>query len=79
MGGTMGGVLQIFFNAGEAAVSALPASSSSGFAWCEALTAGVKGVEFYGGATAGMRTVLDAIVPMADVLREKGPSGMHVL
>lgn len=34
---------------------------------------------FYGGAKAGMRTVLDAVVPAADVLRKKGPSGTLLL
>ncbi|CAM9723326.1 unnamed protein product [Ectocarpus sp. 12 AP-2014] len=87
MGGTMGGVLQIFFSAGDAALSSPPpppssSSSSSqeqaqeggGAAWCRAFEAGVVGVEFYGGAKAGMRTVLDAIVPAAEVLGRKGPS-----
>lgn len=81
----MGGVLQIFFSAGDAALSSPPPpppSSSQereqeggGAAWCRAFVAGVVGVEFYGGAKAGMRTVLDAIVPAAEVLRREGPSG----
>lgn len=83
----MGGVLQIFFSAGDAALSSPPPPPSSsspsqeqeqeggGAAWCRAFVAGVVGVEFYGGAKAGMRTVLDAIVPAAEVLRRKGPSG----
>lgn len=36
------------------------------------------GVEFYGGAKAGMRTVLDAIVPAAEVLTKKGVSGTGI-
>lgn len=79
----MGGVLQIFFSAGDAALSSpTPAvgeggdAEGGGTAWCRAFVAGVEGVEFYGGAKAGMRTVLDAVVPAADVLRNKGPSGM---
>lgn len=86
MGGTMGGVLQIFFSAGEAALSSpKPAVDSGGgeggggdgvgAPWCQAFVAGVEGVEFYGGAKAGMRTVLDAIVPAAEILQNKGPSG----
>lgn len=76
----MGGVLQIFFNAGEASLS-LPSLDVSaetdgvGAAWCKAFVAGVEGVEFYGRAKAGMRTFLDAVVPAAEVLREKGASG----
>ncbi|CAM9382406.1 unnamed protein product [Laminaria digitata] len=46
-----------------------------GAAWCRAFVAGVEGVEFYGGAKAGMRTVLDAIVPAAEVFQSNGPSG----
>ncbi|CAM9888586.1 unnamed protein product [Hapterophycus canaliculatus] len=83
MGGTMGGVIQIFFNTGEAALSPSPSAvgdggeeeSGGGAAWCRAFVAGVTGVEFYGGATKGMRTVLDAVVPAAEVLSQKGPSG----
>lgn len=76
----MGGVLQIFFSAGDAALSsstpAVEEAEGGGTAWCRAFVAGVEGVEFYGGAKAGMRTVLDAVVPAADVLRQKGPSGI---
>lgn len=81
----MGGVLQIFFSAGDAGLSPSPSSSAAavvegqqegGRAWCRAFVAGVEGVEFYGGAKAGMRTVLDAVVPAAEVLRQKGPSGI---
>ena len=74
----MGGVLQIFFSAGDAALSspAHTGEEGGGTAWCRAFVAGVEGVEFYGGAKAGMRTVLDAVVPAAEVLRKKGPSGM---
>lgn len=81
MGGTMGGVLQIFFSAGDAALSSpTPAvKEGGGGAWCQAFVAGVEGVEFYGGAKAGMRTVLDAVVPAADVLRTKGLSGMYAV
>ena len=92
MGGTMGGVLQIFFSAGEASLASQepPGSAadskkggggegrdSVGAAWCRAFVAGVEGVEFYGGAKAGMRTVLDAIVPAAKVLQNRGPSGEY--
>lgn len=83
----MGGVLQIFFSAGDACLAPSPSSPSpsplpaeeqqeGGRAWCRAFVAGVEGVEFYGGAKAGMRTVLDAVVPAAEVLRQKGPSGI---
>ncbi len=81
----MGGVLQIFFSAGDAALSPSPSPAaaaeggSSGAAWCRAFVAGVEGVEFYGGAKAGMRTVLDAVVPAAEALRKNGPSGMWVV
>lgn len=77
----MGGVLQIFFSAGEASLAStagsgvLQGGEGGGAAWCRAFVAGVEGVQFYGGAKAGMRTVLDAIVPAAEVLRKKGPSG----
>eukprot|EP00752_Nemacystus_decipiens_P007043 g6316.t1 len=84
MGGTMGGVLQIFFSAGDAALSSPTPevekggeAEGAGTAWCRAFVAGVEGVEFYGGAKAGMRTVLDAVMPAADVLRTQGPAGFE--
>ncbi|CAM9954739.1 unnamed protein product [Choristocarpus tenellus] len=79
MGGTMGGVLQIFFGAGEAKLAAEvnPVSGArvgSG-GWPEAFVAGVEGVKVYGGAEVGMRTVLDAVVPAAEILAKEGASG----
>ncbi|CAN0380394.1 unnamed protein product [Discosporangium mesarthrocarpum] len=78
MGGTMGGVLQIFFNSGEAALAARAGAGTgvgAGRGWTEAFVAGVEGVKLYGGAEVGMRTVLDAVIPAAMVLQKEGAAG----
>jgi len=38
--------------------------------WSPALTAGVKAMTFYGGASTGMRTMLDALIPAIDELNQ---------
>ena len=39
-------------------------------AWVEALGAGLDAVKFYGGATVGMRTMLDALEPGIEALKK---------
>jgi len=47
-------------------------SSSEESPWVRALGGGVRAIEKYGGATVGMRTLLDALVPAVDVLTRGG-------
>ncbi|CAJ1952171.1 unnamed protein product [Sphenostylis stenocarpa] len=75
MGGTSGIIYTIFF---KAAHSHLKASSHSGVTskqWAEALEASIAAVSKYGGASAGYRTLLDALIPASSVLEEKLNSG----
>ncbi|KAK7364151.1 hypothetical protein VNO80_12588 [Phaseolus coccineus] len=75
MGGTSGIIYTIFF---KAAHSHLKESSHSGVTskqWAEALTASIAAVSKYGGASAGYRTLLDALIPASLVLEEKLNSG----
>lgn len=62
VGGSSGVLASIFF---AAAASALAA----GAAWPEALAEGVARVQGYGGARAGDRTLLDALIPAVEALR----------
>ncbi|XP_027357792.1 putative 3,4-dihydroxy-2-butanone kinase isoform X1 [Abrus precatorius] len=75
MGGTSGIIYTIFF---KAAYSHLKESSHSGVTskqWAEALAASIAAVSKYGGASAGYRTLLDALIPACSVLEEKLNSG----
>ncbi|KAK7250727.1 hypothetical protein RIF29_33349 [Crotalaria pallida] len=75
MGGTSGIIYTIFF---KAAYTQLKASSHSGVTskqWAEALAASIAAVSKYGGASAGYRTLLDALIPASLVLQEKLDEG----
>ncbi|CAM9468320.1 unnamed protein product, partial [Phaeothamnion confervicola] len=76
MGGTSGAIIEIFFAAGQAAVRSA-ARSTSGASWAGAFVAGTEAVRFYGGADVGMRTMVDALAPAADILKERGPGGFE--
>ena len=65
MGGTSGVLLSILFTATGAALVA-------GADWPAALAQGVERVQFYGGAAPGDRTLLDALLPAVEVLRQGG-------
>eukprot|EP00183_Erythrolobus_madagascarensis_P002257 CAMPEP_0185849564 /NCGR_PEP_ID=MMETSP1354-20130828/4035_1 /TAXON_ID=708628 /ORGANISM="Erythrolobus madagascarensis, Strain CCMP3276" /LENGTH=267 /DNA_ID=CAMNT_0028550119 /DNA_START=57 /DNA_END=860 /DNA_ORIENTATION=+ len=68
MGGTSGVLYSLGFNAAATALSARVASggTSSTEHWLAALKAGGDAISFYGGAKAGMRTMLDALFPAAE-------------
>ncbi|KAH6803293.1 Dihydroxyacetone kinase [Perilla frutescens var. frutescens] len=75
MGGTSGVIYDIFF---KAAYAQLKANSNSGITalhWAGALEAAIAAVSKYGGAKAGYRTLLDALIPASSVLKEKLASG----
>ena len=68
MGGTSGVLLELFFRKMS---STLARASSIGKAeLCEAFDAGVNAISLYGGAKAGSRTMLDALLPAAAALVE---------
>jgi dihydroxyacetone kinase len=62
MGGTSGALLEIFFRAAATDLSKGTSGTESA-GWISALRAGSEAIQFYGGAKAGMRTMLDALVP----------------
>ena len=65
MGGSSGVLLSILFTAAGVALD-------EGRLWPEALAQGVSRMQHYGGAKRGDRTMLDALVPAVEVLREGG-------
>ncbi|KAK6925471.1 DhaL domain [Dillenia turbinata] len=74
MGGTSGILYDIFCKAACAQLkaSAQPVAARQ---WAEALEAGIVAVSKYGGAKAGYRTMLDALIPASEVLRERLNAG----
>ncbi|KAI4352064.1 hypothetical protein L6164_006350 [Bauhinia variegata] len=75
MGGTSGIIYTIFC---KAAYAQLKASSHYGVTskqWAEALQASIAAVSKYGGASAGYRTFLDALIPASSVLQERLNAG----
>ncbi|MED6221454.1 hypothetical protein PIB30_054884 [Stylosanthes scabra] len=75
MGGTSGIIYTIMC---KAAYTQLKRSSGSVVApkqWAEALAASSAAVSKYGGASAGYRTLLDALLPALSVLQEKLNAG----
>ena len=48
------------------------ATDVSGCSWSGALRNGVEAMKFYGGATVGMRTMLDSLFPAVEVLMSTG-------
>jgi triose/dihydroxyacetone kinase / FAD-AMP lyase (cyclizing) len=72
MGGTSGALLELFFRAVAVHLTSDETKSKfrSGEAyWNNALANGVKAMQFYGGASIGMRTMLDALIPGVEALQ----------
>ena len=67
MGGTSGVLLSIF-------AAAAGRTLAAGADWTAALREGVEQMRFYGGASAGDRTMLDALIPAVEAL-ERGGDG----
>ncbi|XP_022137366.1 putative 3,4-dihydroxy-2-butanone kinase isoform X2 [Momordica charantia] len=75
MGGTSGIIYTIFC---KAAYTKLKSSSQDDITpqiWAEALEASIAAISKYGGATAGYRTLLDALIPASEVLRKRLDAG----
>ena len=65
MGGSSGVLMSLFFTAAGQALA-------QGEALPDALLAGLKQMKFYGGAAPGDRTLIDALQPALEALRDKG-------
>ncbi|MQL96070.1 hypothetical protein Taro_028750, partial [Colocasia esculenta] len=63
----------IFCKAAYAKLKGSPAGPTSK-QWADALEASIAAVSKYGGASAGYRTMLDALIPASTVLKEAGRS-----
>ncbi|KAL5218371.1 hypothetical protein ABZP36_019055 [Zizania latifolia] len=73
MGGTSGILYDILC---KAAFASLKQSTSIGAnEWADALEASVAAVSKYGGASAGYRTMLDALIPASTVLKQSLKAG----
>ncbi len=68
MGGSSGVLASIFFTAAAKALEDAPDLPA-------ALLAGLERVTFYGGATPGARTMVDALEPGLRALAAEGPEG----
>ncbi|XP_042000283.1 putative 3,4-dihydroxy-2-butanone kinase [Salvia splendens] len=75
MGGTSGIIYDIFFKAAYAQLKANSHAGITALQWAAALEAAIAAVSKYGGANAGYRTLLDALIPASSVLKEKLASG----
>ncbi|KAK9925694.1 hypothetical protein M0R45_022964 [Rubus argutus] len=75
MGGTSGILYSIFCKAAYAQLKASTQSVVTSTNWAEALEASIAAVSKYGGASAGYRTLLDALIPASAVLQERLNAG----
>lgn len=73
MGGTSGIIYKIFCKAAYAQMKASTQTVEKRLA--EALEAAISAVSKYGGANAGYRTLLDALIPASAVLKERLDAG----
>ncbi|KAJ0264328.1 hypothetical protein HA466_0027000 [Hirschfeldia incana] len=76
MGGTSGIIYNLLCKAAYAELKANTESKVTPKYWSEALKASIASVSKYGGATAGYRTMLDALIPASQVLEEKLSAGV---
>ncbi|CAA7400813.1 unnamed protein product [Spirodela intermedia] len=78
MGGTSGILYDIFCKAAYAKLKENQAGPTPRD-WASALEASIAAVSKYGGASAGYRTMLDALIPAATALKEKLDVGLNPL
>ncbi|RVW74518.1 putative 3,4-dihydroxy-2-butanone kinase [Vitis vinifera] len=71
MGGTSGIIYDIFCKAAYAQLKANTKTVVTAKQWKDALEASIAAVSKYGGASAGYRTMLDALIPALTVLQER--------
>ncbi|KFK36094.1 hypothetical protein AALP_AA4G076600 [Arabis alpina] len=75
MGGTSGIIYSLLCKAAYAELKANGQTEISPKRWSEALKSSVLAIGKYGGASAGYRTMLDALIPASKVLEEKLNAG----
>ncbi|KAB2041294.1 hypothetical protein ES319_D02G138400v1 [Gossypium barbadense] len=75
MGGTSGVLYNMFSKAAYARLKANSDSTVTAKQWAEAFEAAIDAVSKYGGASAGYRTLLDALIPALSVLKERLTAG----
>jgi dihydroxyacetone kinase len=75
MGGTSGALYSLFLTAGATA----DVSWSDSVSWATAMHAGVQAIMRYGGAERGHRTMIDALGPAVDVLRQGLPTATNTM
>ncbi|XP_011000740.1 PREDICTED: putative 3,4-dihydroxy-2-butanone kinase [Populus euphratica] len=75
MGGTSGIIYTIFCKAACVQLKANTQSVVKSKQWAKALEASIAAVSKYGGASAGFRTLLDALIPASAVLQERLNAG----
>ncbi|KAJ9162585.1 hypothetical protein P3X46_022347 [Hevea brasiliensis] len=75
MGGTSGIIYNIFCKAAHAQLKANSQSVVTSKQWADVLEASIAAVSKYGGASAGYRTLLDALIPASSVLQERLTAG----
>ncbi|KAJ4881819.1 Dihydroxyacetone kinase [Raphanus sativus] len=71
MGGTSGIIYSLLCKAAYAELKANAQSEVTPKNWSDALKSSISAVSKYGGASAGYRTMLDALIPASKVLEEK--------
>ncbi|XP_010500369.1 PREDICTED: putative 3,4-dihydroxy-2-butanone kinase [Camelina sativa] len=71
MGGTSGIIYNLLCKAAYAELKANGQPETTSKHWSEALKSAISAVSKYGGATAGYRTMLDALIPPSKFLEEK--------
>ncbi|KAJ8753722.1 hypothetical protein K2173_026398 [Erythroxylum novogranatense] len=75
MGGTSGIIYNIFCKAAYATLKENSQSAVTAKQWAEAFESSIAAISKYGGASAGDRTLLDALIPASVVLQEKLNAG----
>ncbi|KAA8541420.1 hypothetical protein F0562_025383 [Nyssa sinensis] len=75
MGGTSGIIYDIFCKAAYANLKANNCSVATPVQWADALEDAIAAISKYGGASAGYRTLLDALIPASSVLKERLSAG----
>ncbi|KAL4196053.1 hypothetical protein AMTRI_Chr04g181440 [Amborella trichopoda] len=76
MGGTSGVLYDIFCKAAYAKLKEKQSSTVTPKGWVDALEAAIGAVSKYGGASAGYRTLLDALIPACGALQEGNPPSL---
>ncbi|KQK13501.1 hypothetical protein BRADI_1g10550v3 [Brachypodium distachyon] len=73
MGGTSGILYDILCKAAYASLK--QSTTITAYEWADALEASIAAVSKYGGASAGYRTMLDALIPASTVLKQSLKAG----